>query len=40
MPTNDGLACVWVGIPAARFEASRPEDFRVLLAQAAPEVAH
>lgn len=40
VPTNDGLACVWVGIPAARFEASRPEDFRVLLAQAAPEVAH
>ncbi|ORB83553.1 FAD-dependent oxidoreductase [Mycobacterium kansasii] len=39
VPTNDGLACVWVGIPAARFEASRPEDFRGLLAQAAPEVA-
>ncbi len=43
VPTGEGLACVWAGIRSARFDASRTEDmqasFRLLLAEAAPEVA-
>src|SRR5262249_17488431 len=35
VPTGGGLACVWVGIPTARFHASRTDDieacFRLLL---------
>ena len=43
IPTNDGLANVFVGLPAARFAAERhqgaKEMFATVLAQAAPEVA-
>jgi flavin-dependent dehydrogenase len=43
VPTGDGLACVWAGTPTARFDTSRSGDleasFRLLLAEAAPEVA-
>ena len=44
IPTNEGLANVFVGLPAARYEAERhqgtKELFAAVLAEAAPEVAH
>jgi len=43
IPTGDGLSCVWVGTPTARFDSLRPNrletSFRSLLAEAAPQVA-
>jgi flavin-dependent dehydrogenase len=41
IPTNDGQACVWVGVPAARFDALRTDleaGYRRLLAHAAPRL--
>jgi flavin-dependent dehydrogenase len=44
IPTNDGVANVFVGLPVARFAAERhtgaKEMFATVLAQSAPEVAH
>jgi len=41
VPTGDGLACVWAGTASARFDRSQRLEtaFRLLLAEAAPEVA-
>lgn len=43
VPTNDGLACVWVGTASARFAQPRakslPATYDALLAEAAPDVA-
>ena len=42
IPTNDGEACVWAGVPTARFDALRGDlegAYRSLLAEAAPELA-
>ncbi|MBX7433948.1 FAD-dependent monooxygenase [Mycobacterium sp. Y57] len=43
VPTGDGLACVWAGTSAARFDTLRSRGlestFRLLLAEAAPRVA-
>ena len=43
VPTNDGLACVWVGTASARFAQSRAASlaatYSSLLAEAAPDVA-
>jgi 2-polyprenyl-6-methoxyphenol hydroxylase-like FAD-dependent oxidoreductase len=43
IPTNDGEACVWVGLPAARFAVERrlglEELFVRVLGEAAPEAA-
>jgi flavin-dependent dehydrogenase len=42
IPTNDARSCVWVGVPATRFDAVRGDltaGFRALLAEAAPGLA-
>lgn len=39
IPTNDGLACVWAGMPAARFARDRGDGVDALFAQVLAEAA-